>query len=298
MKKIYIAGCAGMLWEAFFDVFSKNYELKCTDIDLNEEWISHLDFRDYKSYLDDVVKFNPNYLFHLGAFTNLEYCEKNIDQTYITNTLSAENAVWISNKLNIPLVFISTAGIFDGSQDTYNDWDMPNPLGHYAKSKYYAEKFVQNNSRNYFIFRAGWMMGGGPKKDKKFINKIIHQIKNNALELNVVDDKFGTPTYTHDFAKNVELVLNSESWGLYNLVCNGVTSRYDVAIEILKLLNLEKKIKVNKVDSNFFKSEYFAERPYSERLINMKLKLRSLDIMRDWKICLDEYLKKDYSNYV
>ena len=47
-KKIYIAGCGGMLGEAFYHVFSKNYDLLCTDIDVNEEWLSHLDFRDYQ----------------------------------------------------------------------------------------------------------------------------------------------------------------------------------------------------------------------------------------------------------
>ena len=64
--------------------------MKCTDIDLNEEWLSYLDFREFESYKNDVLDFNPNYLIHLGAFTDLEHCERNIDQTYITNTLSVE----------------------------------------------------------------------------------------------------------------------------------------------------------------------------------------------------------------
>jgi dTDP-4-dehydrorhamnose reductase len=43
------------------------------------------------------------------------------------------------------------------------------------------------------------MMGGGPEKDKKFVNKIIKQIDLGAKELFVVDDKLGVPTYTKDF---------------------------------------------------------------------------------------------------
>ena len=46
MKKIYIAGCGGMLGEAFYHQFGKDYELKCTDIDVNDDWLSYLDFRD------------------------------------------------------------------------------------------------------------------------------------------------------------------------------------------------------------------------------------------------------------
>jgi len=79
------------------------------------------------------------------------------------------------------------------------------------------------------------MMGGGIKKDKKFIKKIITQINNGKTNLNIVDDKFGTPTYTYDFAENAKLLLNKELWGLYNLVCSGLSSRLDVTAEILKL---------------------------------------------------------------
>ena len=43
-KKIYIAGSGGMLGDAFYKVFSKDYNIKCTDIDVNENWLSSLDF--------------------------------------------------------------------------------------------------------------------------------------------------------------------------------------------------------------------------------------------------------------
>jgi len=42
-KKIYIAGCGGMLGEAFYNQFKNDYEIKCTD-----------------------------YLFHLGIYTGRE----------------------------------------------------------------------------------------------------------------------------------------------------------------------------------------------------------------------------------
>ena len=200
----------------------------------------------------------------------------------------------ISNILNIPIIYISTAGIFDGKKDYYDDWDIPNPISIYGKSKYLGERYVIENKENYLVLRAGWMMGGGIKKDKKFIKKIITQIKDGNSKLNIVDDKFGTPTYTYDFAENAKLLLKKELWGLYNLVCSGLSSRLDVTKEILKLLNLENKISIDKVDSNFFSDEYFAKRPFSERLINRKLELRKLNIMRDWKVALREYLENEF----
>lgn len=287
-----------MLGEAFYKQFSKDYNLKCTDIDLNEKWISYLDFRDRSDYFNDVLKFKPDFLFHLGAFTDLEFCEENVDDTYSTNTLAVENAVFISNFLDIPLLYVSTAGIFDGKKNLYDDWDLPNPLGTYARSKYMGERFVVENANRYLVCRAGWMMGGGPKKDKKFIQKLMKQIKDGNDVLNIVNDKDGTPTYTHDFAITVKKLVQEELWGLYNCVCDGQTSRIEVAKELLSVLNLQDKVRINEVNSDFFKEIYYAERPPSERLVNKKLKLRKINLMNDWKSSLKKYIENYYQNYL
>jgi dTDP-4-dehydrorhamnose reductase len=293
-----MAGCGGMLGEAFYVQFKNEFELKCTDIDLNENWLSYLDFRDYDAYQKDVIEFKPDYLFHLGAFTDLEYCEKNILETYRTNTLSVENACYIANELNIPLLYISTAGIFDGNKYFYDDWDAPNPLGHYARSKYAGELFVKENVRKHLICRAGWMMGSGPRKDKKFIQKLMKQVKDGKKELFIVSDKDGTPTYTHDFAKNVKALLVEKCWGLYNMVGGGQTSRLEVAEVLLEILGRQGKIKITPVQSEYYKEIYFAQRPANERLINRKLEMRNINLMRDWKIALKEYITEYYKDYL
>ena len=142
------------------------------------------------------------------------------------------------------------------------------------------------------------MMGGGPMKDKKFIKKIMLQLKEGKKELFVVNDKLGTPTYTHDFARNVKLLLEKEYWGLYNMVCEGITGRFEVVQELIKILDLESEIKITEVDSDYWKNEYFAARPASERLINKKLNLRGVNIMRDWRVCLREYVENYYQGYL
>lgn len=297
-KRIYIAGSGGMLGEAFHHQFKDSYEIKCTDKDVNEPWLSFLDFRDLDAYKKDVMDFKPDYLFHLGAYTNLEYCEQNAEDTYATNTMAVENAVYIANQLDIPVLYISTAGIFDGAKDLYDDWDLPNPLGVYARSKYMGERYVAENAKRFLICRAGWMMGAGPKKDKKFIQKLMKQLKDGKKELFIVDDKDGTPTYTHDFAKNVKALIEKEYWGLYNMVCGGQTSRLEVAGELLNLLGLKDKIKITSVKSDYFKEIYFAERPPCERLVNRKLELRKLNLMQDWRAALKQYIDQYYPGYL
>jgi dTDP-4-dehydrorhamnose reductase len=297
-KKIFMAGVGGMLGEAFHHVFRDSHDIACTDKDVNADWLSFLDFRDRDEYARQVEAFAPDYLFHIGAHTSLELCEQDVDDAYATNTLAVENAVWIANRLDIPLLYISTAGIFDGAQDTYDDWDQPNPLGHYARSKYMGERLVVENARRYLVCRAGWMMGGGPSKDKKFIQKLIQQLKNGAKELKVVDDKLGTPTYTRDFAEQVKVLIENELWGLYNMVCQGVTGRLEVAQYLVQSLGKSEEIMVSPVSSNYFAEEYFAPRPPSERLLTKKLDLRGINVMRDWRVCLDEYIADKYIGYL
>ena len=101
-KKIYMAGSGGMLGEAFRRIYGTKNSLRCTDKDVNDTWLSFLDFRDADAYARDVEAFRPDYLFHLGAHTSLEYCEENPDDAYATNTIAVETAVHIANRLNIP----------------------------------------------------------------------------------------------------------------------------------------------------------------------------------------------------
>ena len=298
MKKIYMAGVGGMLGEAFYKQFKDEYELKCSDIDVNEGWLSFLDFREEQIYRKEVLEFNPDFLFHVGAHTDLEYCELHQKDAYDTNTKSVENAVGIANDLDIPLIYISTAGIFDGKKDLYDETDQPKPLGHYARSKYLGEVYVQKHSKAFIICRAGWMMGSGSRKDKKFVQKIIKQIKSGSEKLFVVNDKLGTPTYTQDFASNVKLLIEKQQRGLFNMVCGGLTGRLEVAYELVQLLGLKDSVKVKEVNSEFFAKEYFAERPECERLLNKRLDDLDLNIMRDWRIALKEYLMDYYPSII
>ena len=180
----------------------------------------------------------------------------------------------------------------------YDDWDTPNPLGAYARAKWAGEEFVRQNARTYLICRAGWMMGGGPLKDKKFIQKLMQQLRDGSTELKVVDDKLGTPTYTRDFARNVSLLLERHLWGLYNMVCQGATSRLEVARELVHVLGLSESIEISPVGSDFFAQTYFAPRPDCERLVNRRLALRGLDVMRPWQEALAEYVRTDYAGYL
>jgi dTDP-4-dehydrorhamnose reductase len=296
--RVLVLGAGGMLGGAVFKEVSERYsDVIATDIDLNEPWLSRLDVRDILALEEAFRSFEPTIVFNLAALTDLEYCERNSDDSWATNALGAENVALLAESYGATLVHIGTAGMFGDGQEEFNDFDIPAPASKYAKSKYYGELTVERHVSRYFIFRAGWMMGGGVRKDKKFINKIYKQIKSGAKELYVVADKVGTPTYTVDFAHGMLKVLDSGYYGLYNQVCGGGGSRLDVAREFVRLLGLEESVKVTEVSSSHFKDEYFAPRPKSEKLVNLKLNLRGMNYMRDWKAALADYAVEFANDY-
>jgi dTDP-4-dehydrorhamnose reductase len=287
-KKIFIAGANGMLGTTLKNNTDTS-EMLLTDKELSQG-IQFCDIRDLKHTTEMVNQYQPDIILNFAALVDLEYCEMEKDDCYLTNTIAAVHLFNLAKDRNIPYVFISTAGIFGNDKEFYTEEDQPYPLSAYGKSKYYTEQLLQNQGyEKYWIFRAGWMMGGGPEKDKKFVNKIMKQVNSGAKELFVVDDKLGVPTYTKDFAKSILAhVEEALPYGLYNMVSQGEASRYETAVAINEYLGLG--LVVNKVDSDYYKEEYFAPRPYSEKLINKSLNDKSRNYMRNWKVCLHEYL--------
>lgn len=289
--RVVITGCGGMLGEAVYDVFKDACDVRASDIDLNVPWLERLDVAASKDVSTYLAKVKPNYIVHLAALTDMEYCELHPEEAYATNTGGVQNVVEYARSHNIPLVYISTAGVFDGEKDEYIESDVPNPLSVYGKSKYGGELVAKTLPKS-IIIRAGWMMGGGPKKDKKFINKIIKQLRAGAKELAVVNDKFGTPCHTYDLAQSIKYLLDNDAYGIYHGACEGGGSRADVAKYLLECLGLTEQVKIKEVDSSYFSESYFATRPRSEELINIELKKIAPHLTRDWRICLKEYIDR------
>lgn len=290
--RAYVIGAGGMLGAALVPYFtSKGYRVYATDIDVNASWLEYRDVRDYHGIHFDITGFNPNVIINLAAMTDLEVCESHAGDAIATNAGGSANCAALAAKFGIPYVYISTAGVFDGGSEYYTDESTPNPLCIYAKSKYWGELAAATYNSS-ITLRCGWQMGSC-EKDKKFIGKIMKQLKSGATELNVVTDKQGTPTYVEDFTRQIEKLLTEKKYGVFNAVCKGEASRYDVSIELLRLLKLQDKVKVNIVTSEFWAKEYYATRPASEKLVTSKLDKMGLNVMRPWQEALAEYVAEN-----
>ncbi len=306
--RILITGAGGMLGSALVPALvARGHEVYATDLrgeaafvgaaeetpdgDMTRlDRLGRLDVRrrdDIDAWVDRTW---PDMIAHLAAETDVDLCEAEPDHAYATNAVGTKHLALACQAANLPLVYISTAGVFDGEKDVpYTEYDEARPINVYGASKLEGERYVQNFLQRFYIVRAGWMVGGGDR-DHKFVAKILSQLKDGARTVYAVGDKWGTPTYAPDFASCLTNLLDTESYGLYHMACLGQGTRYDVAKKILQVLGIDQEVELVEVDSAFFQDSFPAPRPRSEMMRNLLLDLQGLNTMRHWEESLEEYL--------
>jgi dTDP-4-dehydrorhamnose reductase len=306
--KILVTGAAGMLGSGLVPALVRvGNDVVATDIQLStpRPWgrngppLRHLDVRRWAEVKDAVLTVRPELVCHLAAETDLEYSDAHEEHAYATNTLATKFVALECRRAGVPMVYISTAGIFDGTkQGAYHEWDPPNPLNVYGKTKYEGELMVERFAAEHYIIRAGWMVGGGARTDHKFVAKILRQVREGRRTLHAVSDKLGTPTYVPDFARTFLGLIETGSFGRYHMACEGSGSRFDVAKCIVGVLGRSDEIDVVEVSSDYFADEYPSVRPRSEIMSNLHLEMQGLNLMRPWPVALAEYLLTEFRDLV
>lgn len=287
--KVLVTGSAGMLGSAVIDrLRADGCEIVATGKSVRGEAVLPMDIQDWRSVRATFGEHKPDLVLHLAAETNVDLCEQEPDHAYACNAFGTENIVRACGEQGAVMAYVSTANVFDGEKsEPYTEYDTPGSVNVYGRSKYAGECIVEQSLDRYFIFRAGWMVGGW-EIDKKFVYTMV-QLCHEKKEIRVVDDKFGSPTFTGDFATHMMAVVKSGRYGLYHLVNKGTASRWQIAKEIVKGLGKVGEVDVVPVSSAEFSSP--APRPRSEMMQNLKLQLLGLDEMPHWKHALRDYLE-------
>jgi dTDP-4-dehydrorhamnose reductase len=294
--RVYITGSGGMLGSAVYPTFLRaSHQVMSTDLAPRPEPglpMDFLDVRDRRAAAEAILAYNPDLILHLAAETDLERCERERAHAFETNAEGTRNVATVAAELGVPIVYISTAGVFDGrkEREPYTEMDTPNPINAYGASKFEGELIVQQTAPDHFIVRAGWMIGGR-ERDHKFVAKVVRQILDGARVIYAVTDRLGTPTYADDFAANLLALVGSPSRGLFHMACEGAGSRFEVAKAIVDYYG-RTDIEVRPVRSEHFSAEYFAPRPVSEIMRNEALERIGLNMMRPWPVALRAYLDR------
>ena len=116
-----------------------------------------------------------------------------------------------------------------------------NPINYYGRSKMSAENIIRNSSFEYIIARTQVLYGSGKGVRDNFATWVINALRANE-KIRVVNDQRGTPTYVHDLSEGLYKLLQNKEYGLYHISGGDSISRYDFALKIAEVFELNKEL--------------------------------------------------------
>ncbi len=225
MTHVLILGAEGQLGTALQDVFGGRPDTRVTLGDLPDFDITK------PETVDQVADLAPDVVINAAAWTNVDAAEENPELVFAVNSLGSHYLAAGCARCDALMVQISTNEVFPGAPGRfYFEYDQPSPSGVYARSKLAGETAVRTTWRRSMVVRVAWMFGPG---GSNFPSKIVAAAKRHG-QLRVVDDEIGNPTYAPDAAAGIAKLVEHDLPGIYHLVNEGYTSRFNFAAEVLR----------------------------------------------------------------
>jgi dTDP-4-dehydrorhamnose reductase len=274
--RILIAGCRGMLGTDLMEHFSQQ-----PVIGLDRPQI---DIADLDQCLGHVQELRPEIIINAAALTQVDYCESHEEEASLINGNGAGNLAKAAASVGAALVHYSTDYVFNGLKtEPYREEDLPNPLSVYGKSKLLGEELIRLHCKEHLILRTSWLFG---LHGANFIATIL-KVAGKEKKLRVVNDQFGSPTYTKDLAAHTAHLIRAGCRGTYHLTNSGSCSWYELAVKCVELSGMT-GVSVAPVTSEQFPRP--APRPFNSILANARLLREGLPEMRDWQQAAREYV--------
>jgi dTDP-4-dehydrorhamnose reductase len=224
-------------------------------------------------------------LVNAAAYTNVERAEDEPDVAYRVNEDGARKLAFIAREAGMRFVHVSTDFVFDGAKDgPYIETDEPHPVSVYGASKLAGELAVVWENPDALIVRTAWVFGPGGA-GANFPLKVLTRARSGE-PVRVVTDEVGSPTYTVDLARGILGLAATSASGLFHLAGAGSCSRYELAIEVLRLAGCG-DIRIESASSADFPSK--AQRPANSVLDCSKAAALGVT-MPEWRDGLARYL--------
>lgn len=319
LSTVLITGAAGQLGSDLVKVVGEDYQtIPASSADF--------DVKKFEAAMEFIKNAKPDVIIHAAAFTDVDGCESQQDKAFTVNGLGTRNVALAAREVNAKLFYISTDYVFDGTKEgPYLEFDRPNPINVYGRSKLWGEEFVREQLHKFFIIRTAWLYG---RNGKNFVKTMLKLAKEKE-ELQVVNDQRGTPTHTKDLARQIKELIPTELYGTYHCTSQGSCTWYEFALEIFKsasyatevapngsthlipnpksllpalssLIPNPESLSPNTQDLTpitlrpVTSAEFLqpAKRPKNSVLDNYLLRLQGLDIMPPWEESLKKFMKE------
>ncbi len=275
--RIVIVGARGMLGTDLMQAFGGRGEL--TGLDIGE-----LDIADEAQCRARIGGLGPDVVINAAAMTRVDDCESRVEEAFRVNALGAGNLAAAASESGARMVHYSTDYIFDGrKQGAYVEEDTPSPLGVYGRSKLQGEELVRARCPEHLIIRTAWLFGcHGPN----FIRTIL-AAANNDRQLRVVNDQYGSPTYTMDLAGHSVRLVEASVRGIYHVTNSGSCTWYELARFAIDCAGMS-TVNVEPVTTAEYPRP--APRPANSVLANARLLREGFPPPRHWTEAVREYV--------
>lgn len=277
MNNILVTGSTGQLGS---DVVKELLKRGYSTLSPNRSELNLCSEDNIRNY---ILNSNCEAIVHCAAYTQVDKAEDEKDLCIKINATATKHIAKCAKILDIPMIYISTDYVFDGTKDgKYTENDETNPINIYGESKLAGEKYVQEILDKYYIVRTSWVFN---INGKNFIETMLRLSKTNN-QLSIVNDQIGSPTYTKDLSRLLVDMLETSKYGLYHATNEGYCSWYEFANTIFKLANINIDIKA--INSNEYASR--AKRPMNSKLSKDKLIEYGFKPLPHWEDALKDYL--------
>jgi len=271
--KILITGGGGQLGRDCAELLSSNHQLRTCNS-------GELDITDSAQIQTVFTQETPEIVINCAAYTAVDACEEDQQRCCAVNATGPALLARQCARTPCRLIHISTDYVFDGNKKIPTPYpeDAPtNPLSMYGKSKLTGEQAITDELENHLIIRTAWLYGMGSGNFLKTMLRL--SIADPSRVLKVVNDQFGSLTWTKRLARQIEILLESELTGIIHATADGYSSWYEGALFFLNAMGIQANI------SPCTTSEYPtpAHRPANSILANTRLTEAGLNVMRPWQ---------------
>ena len=281
--KILITGANGMLAKAVRERF-KEHELILTDVVGTELSLDITNIEEVKEFVSNV---KPDVIINCAAYTAVDKAESEEELARKINSDGPKNLAIVANQNNCKLVHISTDYVFGGDlslEEIYKEDDKKAPVTAYGRTKLAGEEVIEENTKEFYIFRTAWLYGDG----KNFVRTMLKFGKEKE-EVKVVCDQHGSPTYAVDLADIIYQALEKKiPYGIYHTTNLGFTTWYEFTKKIYEMAGIS--CRVTPVTSKEFASA--AKRPANSMLSKEKILDAGITVP-SWEDALERYLKEE-----
>jgi dTDP-4-dehydrorhamnose reductase len=230
---------------------------------------------DRLAVLDALEAVHPDVVIHAAAWTAVDACEDDPERAYRVNALGTRNVAEAAAAVGAHLVYVSTDYVFDGTlHRPYHEWDAPNPLSVYGRSKLGGEAECPPGST---IVRTSWVCGA---HGANMVHTVLRLAATEA-DLAFVDDQHGSPTFTADLAPAIVTLALDRRPGTFHVTNGGATTWFGFARAVLSAAGADPR-RVRPITTADLHPPRRAPRPANSVLDNAALRGAQLPLLPEW----------------